>query len=365
MVEPSPLNLVTAIADSESENFVASTLFTQGWSVTFRALDFDSLHSYSQSKECQGSVLVISTDLLGIEPGRLEAISPHFSKVFLFAASGSEDFSDAIALPENALDLVGLLRGSLRAPMTHSLSKSDPPRRARVIAIGSAGNATGCSTLALNIAAELSLLEKSVLLIDGNSDSPAIATLLGSRGLHTDTKPRAINQWLEIAEISHENVYSSIQTLEKAMRDRDFIVVDLGAIRDLSANLSGKRWTAEALVWVCTHGDDLWILAKSDAIGLERLRTFTAEISRTAIRPALTYFQAERPSGRNGSQSRSEFHEVITSQSQGRKLAIIEEYLFDQRSAKASSTAQLPLFEVNERSPLRKSIANLAARLIG
>lgn len=364
MVEPSPLNLVTAIADSDSENFVAGTLFTQGWSVTFRALDFDSLQNYSQSKECQGSVLVIATDLPGIDPARLSAIAPHFSKVFLFAASGSENFPQAIPAPHNELELIGLLRGSLRAPMTQSPKRVDPPRRARVIAVGSAGSSTGCSTLALNLAAELSLHEKSVLLFDANSDSPAIATLLGTRGLHTDTNPRAISQRLEIAEASQENIHTSIKTLEEALGDRDFIVIDLGAMRNLAANLSGRRWTAEVLVWACTHGDDLWVLSKSDGVSLERLRTFSAEISRTAVRPELTYFQSEKPSGKSGVQSRFEFQEVITSTPQARKSAAVEEYLFDPRSAKASSAAQLPLHEVNERSPLRKAIANLAARLV-
>jgi hypothetical protein len=364
MVEPSPLNLVTAIADSELENFVASTLFTQGWNVNFRALDFESLLSYSKTKECKESVLVLATDLEGSTPEKLREISKNFSKVFILASTPNNPYIDAISIPKSSLELIGLLRGSLRAPMIAQTRPDKSQRRARVIAIGSAGSATGCSTLALNLATELALCEKSTLLIDANSELPALSTLLGVRGLHTEVAPRALNPFLGISEISQENLHSIIGYLETALTERDFIVIDLGGIRDLSANLSGKRWTAEALVWACTHGDDLWVLAKSDLLGLERLRSLSSALSRTAIRPEITYFQSQRPSGKAGSQSTADFSEMITRAGATSKNANLEEFLFDPRSAKASAQAQLSLADVNEKSHLRKSIAHLAARLI-
>ena len=52
--------VVTAIASSESESFVAGTLFTQGWSVIFRAIDWDSLERFvSGNQELVHSALLL------------------------------------------------------------------------------------------------------------------------------------------------------------------------------------------------------------------------------------------------------------------------------------------------------------------
>ena len=40
--------VVTAIARAEIEGFIASTLFAQGWSVVFRAIDWQSLEIYAK-----------------------------------------------------------------------------------------------------------------------------------------------------------------------------------------------------------------------------------------------------------------------------------------------------------------------------
>lgn len=364
MVDSSPINLVTAIADSELENFVASTLFAQGWSVNFRALDFDSLIAHSQRSDSADEVLVLSTDLVGLTSQKVSTLNNSFSKVFIFSSSQNDPFPDAIAIPKSALELVGLLRGSLRAPMTHPQSRMAAPRRARVIAVASAGSSTGCSTLALNLAYELSLKEQSVLLIDGNSHLPSIATLCGVRGLHVEPHPRAINSYLEIAEATQENVSATIERLQGSLAERDFIIIDLGVIQDLSSHLSGRRWSAEVLVWSCTFGDDLWVLAKSDLLGLERLRSFASESARTAIRPKITYFHSQRVPGKQGGQAHLEFQQALTSGGGAIKSIEIQEYIGDLRSAKASHAAQQPLFEVNEKSPLRKTIAIMAGQLI-
>jgi hypothetical protein len=40
--------VITAIANSEAEGFVAGTLYAQGWNVVFRAIDWASLQTYLQ-----------------------------------------------------------------------------------------------------------------------------------------------------------------------------------------------------------------------------------------------------------------------------------------------------------------------------
>ena len=40
---------ITGIRDPEREGFIASTLFSQGWNITLRALDFDDIWKRCQS----------------------------------------------------------------------------------------------------------------------------------------------------------------------------------------------------------------------------------------------------------------------------------------------------------------------------
>ena len=54
--------IVTAISNSEQESFVSGTLFTQGWSVIHRAVDFDSLRDFVTSKpDLASSAILVAT----------------------------------------------------------------------------------------------------------------------------------------------------------------------------------------------------------------------------------------------------------------------------------------------------------------
>ena len=72
-------SVATAIRSAEFEGFLAGTLFNQGWSVTLRALDIDSLLSYIDSNPTALSLLLISTDVEGI---RIAAVVPALKDTF-------------------------------------------------------------------------------------------------------------------------------------------------------------------------------------------------------------------------------------------------------------------------------------------
>jgi hypothetical protein len=92
---------ITAIRDSAAEGFVTGTLFSQGWDIHFRALDFDSLVKHLRSQDCRKSILFISTDCDGITQSGLTEISSLVQKVMLLytAAENESTFSEALALP--------------------------------------------------------------------------------------------------------------------------------------------------------------------------------------------------------------------------------------------------------------------------
>ena len=140
MAKSEHASAVTAIHGSDFESFAASTLFSQGWSVLYRALDWVSLNDFLQGLETQPDVLLISTDLEGLDPQSLHKLTNSGMRIFIFRKSDADlrQFPDSFAQPTVALELIAMIRGSMRRPM---LKVSEPiieANRAHVLAIAGA-----------------------------------------------------------------------------------------------------------------------------------------------------------------------------------------------------------------------------------
>jgi len=353
-------SVVTAIRGAELEGFVAGTLFNQGWSVTFRALDFQSLLLHIQSSQIKKMVVLLSTDLEGISVEGLETLRSTGVKYFLFATTmdAQSIFPEAIATPTTALELLGIIRGSLRNPLIRPVTNQK--LRAQIIGISAASHTVGCTTLALNFASELSEKGKKVLLVDAHSFSPAVALKLGQRGLNSAVETRNISTQLWALEITRPEINQQIATLETARSEFDFIVIDLGVLRDFTASLTGRRWCSEVLVWVSNYADELWVLAKTDLLGTEQLRLVTAELAHNSIKPHLVFLHALRAPAKRSKVSEESFLNLVTPL---RPLRI-HEYIWDPRSVHSAEEERASLMETNERGALRRSIADIAGEVI-
>ena len=69
--------VITAISSSETEGFIAGTLFAQGWSVVFRAIDWDSLERFIKTNQemARGALLIFASDLPGISKEKVDSIA--------------------------------------------------------------------------------------------------------------------------------------------------------------------------------------------------------------------------------------------------------------------------------------------------
>ena len=69
--------VITAISASETEGFIAGTLFAQGWSVVFRAIDWASLELFVLNNQelAHGALLLFASDLPGISQVNLDSIT--------------------------------------------------------------------------------------------------------------------------------------------------------------------------------------------------------------------------------------------------------------------------------------------------
>ena len=198
MAENSSHTIITAISDSNFESFVSSNLHSQGWDIVARAVDIAALQGFlGQNLEtAKNSILIYAPDLPGFSDDSVENLRTDVRHIIGYGTESEiTRFSSLLPRPTDPAELVSQIRSVLRREFREPLISSHKVSNisgAKVIAIASAGSATGATTLALNLAMESSLLEKRTLLIDGNSIEPTIALALELRNLRGDQNPRLI-----------------------------------------------------------------------------------------------------------------------------------------------------------------------------
>jgi len=109
------------------------------------------------------------------------------------------------------------------------------------------------------------------------------------------------------------------------------------------------------------HADELWIIAKSHRVGVERVRKISHALSQNSIKPAVSFVQAMSAQGKKGAIHDAAF--LAAARTIGPKN--IHAYPADPRSVAMAENEQTSLYESNERSLLRKSIATLAGEVGG
>ncbi len=351
---------ITGIRDPGRESFIASTLFSQGWDITLRALDFENIMQLCQNSTQDKPTILLGTDLEGLNSEGIAQLRSTGYSLFLFSPDGSfdGDYQSIQRYPETALELTSLMRGSLRAPLIRSTVRNSIVR-ARTIALTAATNSAGCTTLAINLAAELSSLGKRCLVIDAHAFAPAISSLLGERGLRSSDNYTQISENLWGMEISQGSLEQDMARLHNARSEFDFIVVDLGAVRHIANELTSKRWESEALNWSAAYADDLWVISRSDHLSLERLRALLRDLALNPVKPSISCIHNARIVGKKNAPADQSFLQST----QGLKLASILTLPVDSRSVARAINERSPLNEVSERSHLRRAIAEIAVRL--
>lgn len=356
--------VITAIASAEAEGFIAGTLFAQGWSIIFRAIDWDSLECFIHSNQevARGALLLFASDLPGISNTKVDAIASKISQSIGFSVGQqlSSEFTQLHELPKATTDLVTLVRGFVRAPLLHGLSTPQrADRKAHVVALGSAGSYTGCTMVAINLAMELSILEKSTLLIEGNYRAPSIANFLAMRNISSDSEWKSIAPHLSLAEITQDHASEIVEFMLRAAEEFEYIIIDLGSISGLSNRLTDRRWTSTMTTWCCDQADELMIISRADQLGAYRLAQVVELLKNTSLCASLSFILNMKSPGKRGENEEAKFLTCTTPLKPIRVRSIQK----DSRAVVAAEDERATLVEINVRSNARKSIADLAREL--
>lgn len=353
--------IVTAIANSELEGFVAGTLFSQGWSVIYRALDAPSLMTFldNDSDQSKNIVLIYSPDLPGLLPESVAALQKRVRQVVGFSsdAGAANEYVGIFSTPTDASELLNLVRGFVRAPLLRSaIEVKSKKRRARVLALGAPSGSSGCTTVAINLAMELSILGHETLLLDADVRRPSIAPLLALHKLDSDQISRTIAPHFSVSEFSQERVAQLDEYLDHLLENFDFLVIDLGSIEGISDSLTDRRWTSSLVHWSCERADEIWFLGKADTLGIHRLESLVRDFSAITIQAKVSVVLNMKVSGRKGIDREGQFLSVVAPIRPQRIFTLP----YDPRTVTKTQEQRAALVEIDDRSTLRKAILNMA-----
>jgi len=365
MVDSPTPTIITAVADSDFESFVASNLHSQGWDIVARAVDISALkHFLSENPElAKSSIMIYAPDLPGFD---VELLGEVRSKVRQVLGYGTlierESFASLVPRPADANELVSQIRGILRREFREPLiskHKTVNPVGAKVISIASAGSSTGATTLAINLAMESSLLEKRILLIDANSIEPAIAIALELRNLRADKAPRLISPLLWAYELTEPKSEKFAQFMSAAYGNFDLIVIDLGSISNLAAKLTDRRWNSQCLIWSSDNCDEIWINSRPDEIGRFRLTKLIQELGKTKIKAQLQFIANLEAPRRRSDHGAHELAAEIDQLNPLNRLSLPR----DNRAVASAATSKSSLSDASPKSMLRKAISKIASEV--
>jgi hypothetical protein len=350
--------VVTAISDPEFEGLVSRALFSQGWNVIARVMDFPELLSALSANSGKKLLLIFSTDLPGSSPAEIEKLAATGISLFGFADQNGNDrgFSKIFprpTSPENlTLIILENIRSSgIRTPLIHAATKL----RAKVVAVGGIGHATANTTIAINLAQESALLNIKTLLIEANFQAPAISSLLDQRKLSSEPSWRDFSENLSIMELTQETITEFEQRITAAGEFFDQIVIDLGSIAFLSSELSDRRWSSVVKIWAVRSADHFVLTTTSTFLAQKRCDEFMQSFTKIST-SAEIHLVNTRSANKRGP-------ELNSSRKLPLRSAVLWTFPFDLRACHLAIEERTTLQQAAERGALRKEIAKMAQAL--
>lgn len=293
----------------------------------------------------------------------------------------------AAALPADASGWEVVTALNAESPVPAPSRSAD---RHRVIAIWGPHGAPGRSTVAIQLAVELSRAGRATALVDADSVAPSLALLLGlsddSPGIAAACR-RAELGGLDAAELTRlaTTVSTSAGDIEvlpginrpsrwpelSSMRMRETLracrewiedtVVDVGAAFDaddeVTSDLAGPRRHA-ATSATLQEADAVIAVASADPVGISRFLRDHAELRRLASpSPVIVVVNQVRP-GPLGIDARGQVRRTLERFAGVTDVAFVP---FDQRAADAALLHARPIADVAPRSSLVAAVRRLAA----
>ena len=321
----------TAIANSDAESFVAGTLHEYHFEIKYRCFNFAELSARLAVESEANQLILISDDLVDFDLAAMERLRAQGLRTLLLSKSELASNSD---LRNNSVELVRRIRELIKSPSTSEKgARFTPNPRCQIIGVISHSGGVGSTSIAINLAMELSIVGKQTLLVDGDLSHPTIAELLHVRSYTGELQPQPLKENLRFLEIESAPESDFIPAIQRAVDTSDFLVIDLGkCILNVATPLQEL---------VLDFADRILIISTNSRIHQQRCKNLVSDLKARAL-PGSPHLLINLVSGKLG------VGELAR-----------EERLFAQIQERG-----LVAVEVNPRSKWRKEVERIAIQLI-
>ena len=352
-------SVITAIADPDFEGLVSGALYKQGWDVVARVMEISELRSALLQNSGRKILVIYSPDLVGITSDEINSLATSEISFFGFSdlTGDVQSFRNIFPRPKAPDELILLILENIRfagarSPLIHSVKKC----KAQMVAIGGVGHATGNTTLAINVAQEIALLGRKVLLVEANFQAPAISFYMDLRKVSEELFWREVSENLSVMELTQENISGFESRVITAGDEFDLVVIDLGSLAFLSQELSDRRWVSAVKIWATRCADDFIFTIGNSAIDRKRFEDFSKKSSALSIAAKKHLVITEAINKRISHQGLAREDHV--------RYSTNWSLPWDSRSCHGAIAERSTLAQTGERSALRKEIQKLAQSLI-
>lgn len=251
-----PKCVATAIADTQQESRIATSLHRLGWRVVERAIDIGAIERAQTHYPTLR--VVASDDFRGIERISLKDL-------ILLRGKGERILSGSVAFPHADHELHLLLQS--HESNLQTLQTFITPIRTQTHLVASIGRNFGTTTTAINFAAEYAARGENVLLVDAHLGNPSIARTFEMHAI--DRTSSTTPYGFSIAEVSTRSRLDQV-TSESAAFDR--IIIDAGELTIDERTTVGRRFSDYLWAWVLQSSDALHLLTENSQHHLKEVK---------------------------------------------------------------------------------------------
>lgn len=352
-------SVITAISDPEFESLVSGALYQQGWDVVARVMDISELRTALLQGSDRKILVIYSPDLDGITINEINSLTTSEISFFGFTdqTGDDRDFKNIFARPKAPDELILLILENIRftgarTPLIHGAKKC----RSKVIAIGGVGHTTGNTTIAINVAQEIALIGRRVLLVEANFQAPSISFYLDLRKVSQEILWREVSEKFSVMELTQENISGFDSRVISAGDEFDVVVIDLGSLAFLTEELSDRRWVSAVKIWATRCADEFIFTIGNTPIDLKRFEDFSKKLSGLSV-GAKTHLVLTEATNKRSS------HHLLARDIKVRNSTSWS-LPWDSRTCLAAISERSTLAQTGDRSALRKEIQKLAQSLV-
>lgn len=297
------IEVITAIADADFEDFVAQLLFSQGWSIIHRAFDAESMIDFIKSRSGLRTVIIFKADLPGMTS---QLLMDYPDEPFTFISlDGSEPAAHAI---------MQKIRSQLRLPLVQSPQPTNTQSReplkqvaqAKVFTVTGSAGAPGRTTLAIALAHALQGEGLGrVSLVDVDFRSPALTRRVMNS--HTEKKGMTPLTLIPLDPASKPT------TMPELLPDQR-VIVDLGLLPSLGEAVHDRRWQGTLISSILEATTHLLYVVRSTQESLDELAHFLKEFPLLLRKIPITYICILVGSSRELRESEARFLTLTTAE---------------------------------------------------